>query len=297
MLFQGIPWHWLLGAALAVAGVVSALFFLKTRLREEVVPSVMLWRAALPAVRRSRLWQRFCRRWHWLLLLAAIATLAAALAAPVWQYRDEAPLIVVAEPAALPEAWQLAMRAAPGRVTLIAALAGPEIVLHTQEFPVPPEFTDISLANRSEALWMAKGIAERGRILYCGNAPPPWLPEGAMWVKTMAKTAYAAPEPVKVFWMERQAPEVLPVGFAAADVPEHAEIVVSAGGGWPQIVAALRERRGGDGDGLQHVEIRALPPEELRLPQGTLALTDWLWGIGLLLVGLDLWLWTGKKVV
>lgn len=306
MFWQGIPWSYAAVGAAVGGGAVIALFFLKVRYPELQVPSVMLWRAAEPESRRTVLWNKLGHWLHLLCLLAAVMAIAAALAQPVWRFREVPPVAVVAEPSALKDAEKVAAAGDPGQTVLIAAGAAPEVIRGFRSPPaphaIPPENGGI---NRSDALRLARQwTADRnGRVFFFGASAPPWLPENSFWVRRGLSAEPTGPPPWRIYFSGVPRPDSLPSGMTAAETPEGADVIVDdlenwgTPKGWAKLFGELRVLRGFHADGLQHLSVSESEAGTLPKEIGSLRLSNGLWLLAFLLLALDLWWWTRRKLV
>ncbi len=157
MFSNEFPLGWSLAGLGLSALLLAALFFLRIRSRERVVPGVMLYREALAPLLRRRLGGVFSRWRHFLFLLLLLTLAALAVSEPILARRN---VVIVASP----EGLSAALQYAEGREVILAGVSPVRVRRAAAAEPGAP--------NRGLALDLAS--ASSGEILYFGAEPPPY---------------------------------------------------------------------------------------------------------------------------
>lgn len=315
MIFQGIPPLYAAAGALAAAGTLLLLQFLRVRHPGRQVPSVMLWREARTNPRRQVLWEKLSRLASLLPALLAILAAAAALTGPVWTPALPPPrTVVVAEPGSLSNATALAEKFDPLRTALVFASSSGVVLREFGEAALPVREPDspVPSADRNAVAALAARMAvPEGTVLWCGASPPPWLPEHGVFLRSGNSGAVTPPAPLRLFLENahpalRRMAATLP-GVEPVRTREEAELIFTSGlaadatGSECEAEAErLYEflmRSGLYGVRGDNQELRNAP-ETAPLPApGAVRLTGLLFALALLATLTDFLLWSKRKSV
>lgn len=302
----GMPWSWIAVAATSVGAALLALSFLRPLNRERVVPSIMLWLGDAASSRRRVLWRRLSRPLS--LLAAALAAffMLLSLAEPVWEPPFSAPprrRVAVASPGAFAEARKFAARLDPLRTALVRAEGGGEVV---PDFGSPATSADSGSAPFAAPDWSAvltlaaKLAGDGGTVHVFSPAPPPQMPENAVFHRVGAPEKYDAAPPFAVFPVDaddakRRALDELPGTVVAADA-ESADLVCDISENWSELEKRLyaSETYMAESTG-QEVEVPSVPPEVPRRRPVRLGMA--FAALALIASAVDFLLWQRGKIV
>ena len=313
MIFLGISFAAVCGTAAAGTALLTFLHFLKVRSPGVVVPSVMLWRDTEIRPLRRVLLEKLARLLSFLLPLIVILALCGALGEPVWDGGNAEKLVIVAEPAALPDAVRLLKKSDPLRSALIVA-SGSGVILHDFGAPGQPAVLPRRLvpAEPDAVSALAESMAGAdGFVCLMGKNLPPWLPSRAVFFRSgSAAAGHKTPPRVKL-----ALPGAPPRFRLAAHELPGVEIVSE--NGEPDLIFPVVPPPGASVEetelhidrirtfllrsGLLCAESRQMPvktPEARPLPRrGATALTGLLFALAFAALAADILLWRLRKTV